>query len=130
MAEGFARAYGNDIIIPASAGLAPAAIVAGDTMRAMAEKNIDLADHFPKGISGLGRAQFDYVVNMSGWFLPRVFGDAKLIEWEVPDPVAMQYDEHREIRDVIERRVMALIVELRRPPERKLRGIGSGRLPL
>jgi protein-tyrosine-phosphatase len=130
MAEGFARTYGADVIIPASAGVAPAAYVAPDTMRAMAEKNIHLNEHFPKGLRDLGRARFDYVVNMSGTFLPKVFGDAKLIDWDIPDPVAMRYPEHCDIRDAIERRVMALIVELRRPPEIKLRGMGSGRLPL
>jgi hypothetical protein len=34
MAEGFARAYGGDIIVAASAGLAPAMSVAADTIRA------------------------------------------------------------------------------------------------
>ena len=66
MAEAFARAYGADVIIPASAGLAPAMRVPGDTRNAMNEKGIDLRDHFPKGIRNLGRAEFDLVVNMSG----------------------------------------------------------------
>jgi len=42
MAEGFARAYGADVMIPASAGLAPAMNVARDTKTAMAEKDIDI----------------------------------------------------------------------------------------
>ena len=66
MAEGFARAYGADVDDPASAGLAPAMHVARDTKTAMAEKDIDIRDHFPKAIRHLGRAQFDLVVNMSG----------------------------------------------------------------
>ena len=66
MAEGFARTYGDDVLIAASAGLAPAFSVAPDTQRAMLEKNIDLRDHFPKSIRHLGRSQFDLVVNMSG----------------------------------------------------------------
>ena len=48
MAEGFARTYGSDVMIPASAGLAPASGVASATIRAMDEKNIDLRDHFFK----------------------------------------------------------------------------------
>jgi arsenate reductase len=130
MAEGFARAYGDDVIIAASAGVAPAFRVAPDTMRAMKEKNIDLTDHFPKSVRQLGRAEFDLVVNMSGSYLPSAHPGAKLVDWDIPDPVAMEYIEHCEIRDAIERRVMALIVELRRDPGPKFRGQGSGRLPL
>jgi arsenate reductase len=130
MAEGFARVYGSDIIIPASAGMAPASLVASDTLRCMAEKHIDIREHFPKGLRDLGRADFDLVINMSGGYLPPVFGSARMMEWDVPDPIAMDYDEHCEVRNAIERRVMGLIVELRRPPEPRLRGQGSGRLPL
>jgi protein-tyrosine-phosphatase len=96
----------------------------------MAEKNIELEGQFPKALRYLGRAEFDLVVNMSGSFLPVKFGEAKVVEWDVPDPIGMDYDDHRAIRDAIERRVMTLILELRRPPEPKLRGQGSGRLPL
>jgi arsenate reductase len=130
MAEGFARTYGQDCMIAASAGVSPAHSVASDTKRAMAEKNIEMEGQFPKALRYLGRAEFDLVVNMSGSFLPVKFGDAKVVDWDVPDPIGMDYDDHRAIRDAIERRVMTLILELRRPPEPKFRGQGSGRLPL
>jgi arsenate reductase (thioredoxin) len=131
MAEGFARIYGSDVIIPASAGLAPARSVATDTVRAMAEKHIDLREHYAKGIRHLGSAQFDVVVNMSGTHLPPpTFGAAEVIDWDVPDPIHLDYDEHRAVRDSIERRVMNLILDLRRPPQPRFRGQGSGRLPL
>ena len=42
MAEGFARAYGSDVMIPASAGFTPASRVAPDTIRAMAEPRISI----------------------------------------------------------------------------------------
>ena len=132
MAEGFARAYGADVMIPASAGLAPAMSVARDTTAAMAEKSIDLRDHFPKTIRNLGRAQFDLVVNMSGAGIPpeRVPG-AKVIEWDVEDPVYMKYEDHCKVRDQIEDLVMRLVLELRQTPkEPRLRGQGSGRMEL
>jgi len=127
MAEAFARLYGSDAMIPASAGLAPAFSVAPDTMRAMMEKNIDLRDHFPKSIRHLGRSQFDLVVNLSGLALPEIPG-ARVREWDVADPIAMEYTEHCEIRDAIERLVMELVLELRREmQEPKFKGQGSGR---
>jgi arsenate reductase len=117
MAEGFARAYGADVIIPASAGLAPAMRVARDTKAAMAKKAIDIQDHFPKTIRHLGRAQFDLVVNMSGSEIaPEEVRGATIIEWDVDDPVFLDFEEHCKIRDQIETLVMKLILELRHDP--------------
>jgi arsenate reductase len=127
MAEAFARAYGDDVMIAASAGLAPAVKIPRDTIRAMEEKNLDIRDHFPKSTRQLGRAEFDLVVNLSGMFLPDTLG-ARIVDWEVADPVDMDYSEHCGIRDEIEGRVMKLVLELRRTPRTQFRGQGSGRL--
>jgi arsenate reductase len=113
MAEGFARAYGSDILIPASAGLGPASRVAPDTIEAMQEKGIDLRDHFPKSVRHLGRIEFDLVINMSGTALPETFA-CEVRDWDVEDPVYLKYDDHCVIRDEIEKLVMNLILELRR----------------
>ena len=132
MAEGFARAYGADVMIAASAGLGPAMNVARDTKAAMAEKGIDLRDHFPKAIRHLGRAQFDLVINMSGSeILPEQVAGADIVEWDVDDPVMMTFQEHCKIRDRIETLVMKLVLDLRdAPKEPRMRGQGSGRLEL
>lgn len=127
MAEGFARAYGDDVLVAASAGVAPAISVAPDSIRAMEEKNIDIRDHFPKSLRHLGRAEFDIVINMSGMFLPETLAD-RTVDWEVADPVFMDYSEHCEVRDDIEQRVMKLVLELRRAPSPGFRGQGSGRI--
>jgi arsenate reductase len=113
MAEAFARAYGRDVMIPASAGLAPATRVAPDTLSAMDEKGLDLRDHFPKSIRHLGRIEFDLVINISGEKLPTPMKCA-VKEWDVDDPVSLSYDDHCAVRDDIERRVMDLILQLRR----------------
>ncbi|MGA2195294.1 MAG: ArsC family transcriptional regulator [Bryobacteraceae bacterium] len=132
MAEAFARAYGADILVPASAGLAPALKIAPDTLKAMAEKNLDLRDQFPKGLRHLGRAEFDLVVNLSGCSVPEDLASrTKILEWEVDDPVFTRYEQHCEIRDQIEKMVMSLILELRqRAAPSRLRGQGSGRLEI
>jgi protein-tyrosine-phosphatase len=113
MAEAFARTYGSDVIIPASAGLSPAMAVAPDTIRAMAETNIDIRDQFPKGLRHLGRSKFALVINMSGFDVPDSLGE-EIRSWDVPDPVFFDYGQHCEVRDAIERLVMTLIAELRR----------------
>jgi arsenate reductase len=130
MAEAFARVYGPDALVAASAGLAPAMAVMPDTVRAMAEKAIDLGDQFPKSVYHLRRSHFDLVVNMTGLPLPDGVG-ASIEEWSVPDPVAMDYAEHCEVRDQIERLVMNLILKLRREQQsRRFRGQGSGHLKI
>jgi arsenate reductase len=126
MAEAFARKYGADVLIPASAGVAPASIIAPDTIRAMKEKGVEMRDAFPKAIRHLGRAQFELVVNMSGVLLPPETG-ARIVDWDIPDPINVPYEKHCDVRDEIERRVMRLILDLRRETtEPKFRGQGSG----
>jgi arsenate reductase len=113
MAEAFTRAYGSDVAIPASAGLAPALGIAPDTRRAMLERNIDVRDHFPKTIRQLGRARFDMAINISGEEIPPDAAEV-IVEWDIPDPVRMSYERHCDVRDEIERKVMELILDLRR----------------
>jgi protein-tyrosine-phosphatase len=130
MAEAFARTYGKDVLIPASAGLSPATRIAPDTIDAMEEKGIDIRDHFPKSIRHLGRIEFDLIINMSQRQIP---GDPKcpVREWDVEDPVSLKYEAHCEVRDQIERLVMDLLLEFRREKAQSpLRPFGSGRLPL
>jgi len=113
MAEAFARTYGSDVIIPASAGLTPAYDLPAETVNAMKEKNIDLTGQFPKSFRQLKRAQFDLVINMSGFSFPWEKG-VPTEEWPVPDPISMDYEEHCQVRDQIESLVMKLILDLRR----------------
>ena len=113
MAEGFARAYGSDVMLAASAGVAPALMVAADTRRAMKEKNIPLDDHFPKSLQQLANVPFDLIVNMSGVELPADL-KAPVRTWKVRDPIGTKYDVHCGVRDEIEKLVMDLILELRR----------------
>jgi protein-tyrosine-phosphatase len=112
MAEGFARAYGKDVMLPSSAGVAPALMVAADTRRAMKEKNIPLDDHFPKSLEQLAKVRFDLIVNMSGVELPESLGAIRT--WKVRDPIGTKYEVHCSVRDEIEKLVMDLILEMRR----------------
>ena len=116
MAEAFARAYGDDVLVAASAGLAPAVALPVDTIQAMDEKGLDLREQFPKSWRHLGPVPFDLVVNLSGLTVPPEI-TAPVVEWKVPDPVLTKYKEHCRIRDRIEMLVMELVLEARR--ERK-----------
>jgi arsenate reductase (thioredoxin) len=127
MAEGFARAYGSDVIEPASAGLAPAFSIPLPTLKVMDEKNVPLNGQFPKGLDALSSAAFDTVVNMSGRKLPPGI-TATVEEWDVRDPIGEEEAVYREVRDQIEGLVMRLVLASRAerdtrsdppPPRRK-----------
>lgn len=113
MAEGFALRYGNDVIEPASAGLAPANLVAPLTRKAMLEtKQIDLSEHWPKSVFEVA-GPFDMIVNMSGYPLPPVLVGKELRAWTVPDPITGDESVHQEVANQIEALVQQLILELR-----------------
>jgi len=124
MAEGFARAYGSDIIEPASAGLAPAPAIPELVHQVMREKNISLDGQFPKGLSEVDLGSFDLVVNISGYPLPPAT-PAQVIEWAVPDPIGGDAEDYRRTCQMLENLVMQLILRLRAQRQREA---STGRL--
>jgi arsenate reductase (thioredoxin) len=111
MAEGFARAYGADVLHAQSAGLAPALAVVPLTHHVMLEKNIDLGHCYPKELEHVDGA-IDLIVNMSGHDLPAHTG-AQVEVWAVRDPIGESEEVFRQVRDEIEQRVLQLIERLR-----------------
>ncbi len=118
MAEGFARIYGADVLLPKSAGLAPASIVQGLTHSVMNEKNIKLGQQYPKPLSEIGLAGFDLIVNMSGHELP-MKTSVPVRTWKVEDPIGQSEDVYRKVRDQLENLVMGVILEFRREAKGK-----------
>ncbi|MBS1824827.1 MAG: ArsC family transcriptional regulator [Acidobacteria bacterium] len=112
MAEGFARCYGSDVLIPKSAGLNPATNIMPMTRKIMSERNIDLGDVLPKPVSDHQGDPFDLVVNLSGRTLPPELR-APVRDWKVKDPMGLKEQAYRDTADEIERLVMQLILELR-----------------
>lgn len=112
MAEGFARAYGSDVIEAASAGLSPTPQVAPETIATMAEKGIDISRHFPKPYDPR-YARADLIVNMSGGALTGQ-APAEVRTWKVEDPFLRGKQVYQRSCQEIENLVMQLILELRR----------------
>lgn len=112
MAEGFMRAYGGREWEVASAGVSPAGYVPGETVAMMAEKGIDVSEHFPKTLDEVLGARYDLIVNMSGVPLPL---PGAVVEWKVKDPLGGNEATFRKVRDEIEQRVQTLLLEHRRP---------------
>ena len=114
MAEAFARAYGSDIMLARSAGISPSMIIQPLTSQILAEWNLNIDDQFTKGME-ISRAEpFDLVVNMSGF--PVMIPGARVVAWNVPDPIGQEESVYRTVASQIEGLVMQLILELRNAP--------------
>lgn len=111
MAEGFARAYGSDVMEVRSAGLSPATTIAPLTKQVLDEKNISIEAQFPKGIAMVAGEAFDIVVNLSGARMAVPAG--RIIDWPVQDPIGQKPEVYRSVASQIEGLVMRLILELR-----------------
>jgi arsenate reductase len=114
MAEAFAKVYGSDILIVQSAGLAPAVSMPPLTRQILSEKNIHSEGQFPKALEAVAGEPFEVVVNLSGERLPPAFANARVIDWNVRDPIGESADVYRAVAAQIEGLVMRLILELRR----------------
>ena len=112
IAEGFARAYGSDVMEASSAGLSPTPQVAPETIATMAEKGIDISGHFPKPYDPR-YARADLIVNLSGGPLPGP-APAEVRTWKVEDPFQRSRQVYQRCCQEIENHVMQLILELRR----------------
>jgi arsenate reductase len=113
MAEAFARAYGSDVMEVQSAGVSPATMIAPLTRQTLAERNLSVDGHFPKGLELIRRTPFDLVVNMSG--IPLSVPGAHVLDWMVPDPIGQRDEVYRAVATQLETLVMRLILDLRTP---------------
>ncbi len=124
MAEGFARAYGGDVMEALSAGVSPYSHVPIGTRETMGEKGVDMERHFPKHINEMADEEIDLVINLSGESLP--ISKRHMREWVVRDPFGGGEAEYRAARDQIEQRVMELVLEVRQLKE-DWQGLGGGK---
>src|SRR4029077_4112414 len=112
MAQAFARIHGGDGIEAYSAGSRPSGRVNPKAVEAMRELGYDLATHHSKSLDDLPAGPYDAAVTMGcGDACPMV--QARVREdWEIPDPREMPPEQFREVRDLIERKVKELLIQL------------------
>jgi arsenate reductase len=112
MAEAFARAHGDDVLEPVSAGIRPASRISRRTCVVMEEKGISLASGFsPKNISSLDLNQFDVIVNLSEYSLPDT--STMVLKRTLRDPMEGDEDAFRDVREDVEHLVRFLIEHFR-----------------
>ena len=120
MAAALLQHHGAGRVRVRSAGSEPADRVHQGVVAAMAELGIDLAGAVPSLLDRDAVHIADVVVTMGCGDACPVFPGKRYLDWELPDPAGKDVGEVRPIRDEIDRRVRALLDELRERP-----GFGS-----
>jgi len=111
MAEAFTRMHGGDRVEAFSAGSRPSGVINPKAIEAMREKGYDLTLHKSKSLNDLPDVQWDAAFTMGcGDECPML--RAKLrADWQIPDPKNLPPEQFREVRDLIENKVKALLGE-------------------
>lgn len=112
MAEAFARIHGAGKVEAFSAGSRPSGIVNPKAIEAMREIGYDLTTHTSKGLDLFNGQQVEVAVTMGcGDECPLVLANRR-VDWQIPDPKHMAPEQFREVRNLIEQRVLSLIQSL------------------
>jgi arsenate reductase len=112
MAQGFAEVLGKGRLEVYSAGSRPSSHINPLAIEVMKEKGIDLSSRHPKGLNDLPPVEMDYLVTMGCEETCPAVSARKIIEWEIPDPKGKPIEFCREVRDMIETKVGALLEEI------------------
>ena len=118
MALGWFRFLARDRAVAWSGGSEPADAVNPSAVAAMAEVGIDITGEFPKPWTDEVVRAADVVVTMGCGDACPVYPGTRYLDWELDDPAGQDVGAVRPIRDEIERRVRALLLELGVPVER------------
>lgn len=109
MAEAFARMYGKGEVEAYSSGSRPSGMVNPRAIQFMKERGYDLTTHASKPLTEIPQVPFDAAITMGcGDECPLI--DARLREdWGIPDPKHLNDEGFREVRDLIEGKVVELL---------------------
>ncbi len=110
MAQALFERYAPDDVRSESAGSDPARQLWPAVIEVMQEVDIDLSHRKPKRLSVEMQLHADWAVTMGcGDVCPYV--PTTVDAWDIPDPAGLPVDDVREIRDMIDERVMELATE-------------------
>jgi arsenate reductase len=113
MAAGWLRHLAGDAVEVRSAGSLPGDRVHPAAVQAMAEVGVDISGEQPKQLSTAAVEASDVVITMGCGDACPVFPGKRYLDWPLEDPAGKGVEAVRPIRDEIERRIRALVAELR-----------------
>ena len=106
IAEAFANIHGKEKILAFSAGSKPSGTVNPKAISLMKELNYDLSTHQSIHVDKLPDVEIDAMISMGcGDSCPSIRAKER-IEWDIPDPKEMEYQDFKEVIKNIERKVL------------------------
>ena len=111
MAQAFATLHGGARVAAFSAGSRPSGVINPKAVAAMAERGYDLSAHASKSLDEVRDQPFDYVVTMGCGDACPFIAARHRVDWQIPDPKHLEPAEFRQVRDLVERQVLALLHE-------------------
>tara|TARA_B100001250_G_scaffold398212_1_gene406169 strand:+ start:416 stop:808 length:393 start_codon:yes stop_codon:yes gene_type:complete len=113
IAEGFANIHGTNIMMPFSAGSNASGKINKKAVIVMAEIGYDLTLHESKGLDEFTDSKFDYLITLGCKDeCPNIETKFRK-EWDIPDPKNLNLEDFFKVRDLVEKRVLSLIDEIR-----------------
>jgi protein-tyrosine-phosphatase len=112
MAEAFARIHGGGRFEPHSAGSRPSGKIDPRAIAFMREVGYDLSRHTSKSLDDIPAGEYEAAITVGrGDACPLVRAWWKE-DWQIPDPDGLPDEDYRRVRDLIERKVRALLAQL------------------
>jgi protein-tyrosine-phosphatase len=112
MAQAFSNIHGKEIIDAYSAGSKPSGVINQKAISSMSEINYDLSSHQSKSLTEIPDVVYDYVITMGcGDACPFVKANNRE-DWNIPDPREMNENNFREVRNLIEQKVISLVSKI------------------
>jgi len=112
MAEGLARKLGSDIFDVYSAGTEEYPEVKPLAIKVMEEIGIDMSNHRPKLLSEIPN-ELDILITMGCNVVCPFVPNKYSIDWGLDDPSGKSIDEFRKTRELIEKKVLNLIEDVK-----------------
>jgi arsenate reductase len=112
MAQAFAKIHGAGKVEAHSAGSRPSGRVNPKAVEAMKELGYDLTTHTSKGLEDFNGQQIDVAITMGCGDECPLVKTTRREDWQIPDPRDMNPAQFREVRDLIESKVKALLSSL------------------
>jgi arsenate reductase len=114
MAAALLSRQAGDRVVVHSAGSTPGERLNPAVVIAMAEAGIDISAKKPKKLTDAMAKDADVIVTMGCGDACPVYPGKRYVDWDLPDPAGRSIEDVRPIRDEINARVEALLVELLR----------------
>jgi arsenate reductase len=112
MAAALLDHYAHGRVTVRSAGSMPADQVNPAVVVVMREIGLDLTKGFPKPLTNEAVEASDVVITMGCGDACPIFPGKAYLDWDLIDPAGLSVEQVRPIRDEIDRRVQALLVDL------------------